>query len=137
MVQSQQSRLHIIDKFGYHEDILDVSDASNPATLKSIGENYLKRHLEPRYSKTYTMVDSLYDNSTGKPLNIPKAFIDFQCGDSILILADGGSSVETVYAITCSYSNPSQESASIGLTLNDYFDSWAVKFDQRLKRLGG
>ena len=127
----------VINKYGYHEEILDVGDASNPATLKSIGDNYLKRHLEPRYSKTYTMVDSLYDSATGKPLNIPKAFVDFQCGDSILILADGGSSVETVYAITCSYSNPSQESASIGLTLNDYFDSWSVKFDQRLKRLGG
>ena len=126
----------IINKYGYHERILDVSSASNPETLKAVGKNYIKRYQQPRYSQSFTMEDHLYDPETGEPLDTPKALIDFQCGDAILILSGAGASVETVYAITMSFNNPASQ-ASIGLTLNDAFDSWEVKFSQRLKRLEG
>ena len=125
----------IIDKYGYHEGILEISDASNPTTLKAIGENYMRQHLEPRMSRSYTMVDNLRDPRSGRPLPTPKALSDFQCGDSILILSKHGAFVEKVYAITMSFNNP--QHATIGLTLNDYFDDFMVQFDQRLRRLGG
>lgn len=125
---------NIISTYGYHEKILDVSSANNPRTLKSIGENYIRRYQQPRYSQTFTMVDHLYDAETGVMLNTPRALMDFQCGDVILILSDSGASEETVYSITMSFNNPTSQ-ASIGLTLHDSFDSWEVKFAQRLKRL--
>lgn len=125
----------VIDKYGYHEDVLNVADATNPETLKAIGQNYLRKHLEPRMSRNFTMVDSLHDPRTGQPLPTPQALVDFECGDSILVLSSDGAHEEKVYSITMSFSNP--ENASIGLTLNDYFDSWEVQFDQRLRRLGG
>lgn len=126
----------VINKYGYREGILEVSDASNPTTLQQIGKNYINRNLEPRFSYSYTMVDHLYDPRTGQALDTPNVLSDFQCGDAILVLNERGASTYSVYAITLSYDNPTRP-ASIGLTLNDYFDSWQVKFDQRLRRLGG
>lgn len=124
-----------IDRYGYREHILDVPEASNPATLKVIGQNYLNRRKTPRYSATYEMVQDLYDPATGKEIPTPKVLKDFQCGDSILVLSERGPTTEKVYAITLSYESP-QRPGTIGLTLNDYFVSWEVKFNQRLKRLG-
>lgn len=126
----------VINRVGYHEGILDVPDVSTPSTLKAIGQNYLRNHLEPRLSTTYSMVDNLVDNRTGLPLNTPNVLEDFQCGDSILIMDGTGAKAEKVYAVTLSYFNPTQ-SPNITLTLNDYHESWEVKFDQRLRRLGG
>lgn len=126
----------VIDKWGYHEGVLEVSDAANPTTLRAIGTNYINKHLAPRYSASYTMVDNLYDPRTGESLDTPQALVDFQCGDSILVLTERGAIAEKVYAITLSYANATAN-PNIGLTLNDYFESWEVKFNQRLRRLGG
>lgn len=125
--------LSVIQRWGYHEKILDIPNASSDSTLKQIGQNYLKRMMEPRHSTTYTMVDNLVNPRTGKPMGTPNALTDFQCGDSILILDGDGPSIQTVYGISMSYSSP--QKATITITLNDYFQSWQEKFDQRLKRL--
>lgn len=125
-----------IRKYGYKESILEVSSAIQPSTLQAVGQNYLRTHMEPRHSTSYTMVDNLYDPRTGTLLNTPTALIDFQCGDTIQVLSENGATNEKVYAITLTYDNPTR-SEQVGLTLNDYFDSWEVTFDQRLKRLGG
>ena len=110
--------------------------AVQPSTVQAIGQNYLRNHMEPKHSTSYTMVDSLYDPRTGALLPTPRALLDFQCGDSIRVLQEDGASVEKVFAITLSYENPTR-SEKVGLLLNDYFDSWETTFDQRLKRLGG
>lgn len=125
-----------IRRYGYHEDVLEVGSAVQPSTLQAIGQNYLRHHMEPKHSTSYTMVDSLYDPRTGALLPTPRALLDFQCGDSIRVLQEDGASVERVFAITLSYEN-STRSEKVGLLLNDYFDSWETTFDQRLKRLGG
>lgn len=126
----------IIDKYGYHEHVLNVSDAASAETLKAVGENFLRLHMEPRMSRSYTMVDNLADPTTGRKLPVPTALVDFQCGDTITVFSEDGPSSEKVYAITMSYSDNADQ-PSIGLTLNDYFDEWEVTFDQRLRRLGG
>ena len=125
-----------IRRYGYHEDVLEVGSAVQPSTLQAIGQNYLRNHMEPKHSTSYTMVDSLYDPRTGALLPTPRALLDFQCGDSIRVLQEDGASIEKVFAITLSYEN-STRSEKVGLLLNDYFDSWETTFDQRLKRLGG
>lgn len=124
-----------IQKYGYREKILDVPDASNPATLKSIGQNYLNKMKHPRYSTEYIMEESFYNYATGERLDTPVPLMDFQCGDSIMVMSKHGSTKEKVYAVSISFGNGTV--SNVSLTLNDYFVSWEVKFNQRLKRLGG
>lgn len=135
VVQWVVSPQNIINKHGYREAVLDVADATTPETLKAVGENWLRQHQDIRLSKTFTIVDNLNDNRTGKPLNTPNVLEDFECGDAITIVDQDGANVYTVYAISVSYDNPSNP--NIVLTLNDSFESWIEKFDQRLRRLGG
>lgn len=124
----------VIDKHGYHESLYTVADAAQANTLRIVGEAYLNKHLEPRYSTSYTMVDGVTSPSTGERVKSPVPLYDFECGDKISILTEKGTVIERVYAITLSYDNPN--SPSIGLTLNDFFEDYMVTFDQRLKRLG-
>ena len=121
-------------KWGYHEKVLDVPDAAQTETLKAVGTAYLNAHLEPRYSKAYTMIDTPYNPSSGKTLVTPKPLRDFECGDRIMILGTNGATTERVYAVTLSYDNPNHP--EIGLSLNDFFEDIDVLFNQRLKRLG-
>lgn len=123
-----------IEKYGYHERILDVSDASVPETLQAIGQMYIRTRMEPRYSKAYTVVDNLYDYR-GNRINVPSALIDYQCGDLISLSDNTGTSVERVTSITLTWSNST--TVSVSLVLNDYFEDYEVEFDRRLKRLGG
>lgn len=124
-----------IDRFGYHEHVLDVSEASTQETLTAAGTAYLNAHLEPRYSKTYTMTDNLHDPRSGQSLDVPRALVDFQCGDQITVHSADGSSTQRVYAIAMSFDSPDR--SNISITLNDFFADWQEMFDQRLKRLGG
>lgn len=123
-----------IERFGYHEKILEVPEASTPETLYAIGQMYIRNRMEPRYSKSFNVVDNLYDRH-GNRLAVPSALTDYQCGDLISLTDNEGTSVERVCAITLSWSSSS--TVSVGLTLNDYFDDYTVEFDRRLKRLGG
>lgn len=123
-----------IEKYGYHEDVLTVNDASQPGTLKAVGEVYIREHMAPRHSTNYTMVDTLHDPVTGAPLTTSRPLQDFECGDKITILTKSGATVERVYAITLTFDNPN--TPTISLTLNDYFTDFEVQFDQRLRRLG-
>ena len=125
----------IIDKYGYHESILNVPDAANAVTLKAVGENYLKRVQEPRMSYSYKVTSDLYDPRTGDKLPTPAALSDYQCGDKVTVYTSDGSHEYTVYAITLSYDDPIRPSTV--LTLNDSFATWQETFDQRLKILGG
>ena len=124
----------VIDRFGYHEDILEVNSASDQGTLQAIGKAYLTKKQELRESRTYDMVDNLRDGR-GRPIAVPAALIDFQVGDYITVLTTTGATVDRVYAVTISVDNAGLP--SIALTLNDYFDEWEVVFNQRLRRLEG
>lgn len=124
----------VIDKWGYHESVLNVPDAHVHSTLKALGEAYIRRHMEPRYSTTYTMASDLYD-SRGNPKPFPRALVDFQCGDLISVITHRGVTKERVHSITLTYPRPN--TPQVGLTLNDYFESEIEVFDQRLRRLGG
>lgn len=124
----------VIDQWGYHEDILNVPDAHVHSTLKAVGEAYIARKMEPRYSTSFTMVDSLY-NDRGKLIPSPKALVDFQCGDLISVITHKGITYERVHSISMTYPNPN--APQVTLTLNDYFETNEEKFDQRLRRLGG
>ena len=125
----------IIAKYGYREGVLNVSDATTAATLKAVGQNYLKRMQEPRSSFSYKVTSELYDPRTGVLLDTPSALNDYQCGDNVTVYTSEGSHEYSVKAITLSYADPGSHSTV--LTLNDTFDSWQETFDQRLKRLGG
>ena len=125
----------MINKWGYHETVYDVSEASNHDTLRAIGQVYLDSHIEPRYSMSYTIADNLVNSRTGEEIPTPKALVDFQCGDLITVVDEGGASEQRVFAITMSYTNP--EHANIAVTLNDFFQERDILFDQRLKRLEG
>lgn len=124
----------VIDRFGYRESSLEVSSATQHTTLKAIGENYLSRRIAPRYSKTYAVANDIHDPVSGKPVPTPRPLVDYQCGDLISVLSSEGKlESHRVVGISMTYKNPS--TAVVALTLNDHFDSWEVKFDQRLKQL--
>lgn len=124
-----------ITEYGYLEGILEISDASSPDTLQAVGRNYIRTHLEPRRSTSYAMVNDIRDYKTGEVIdNIPLPLVDFQCGDTISVFNGDSTEAEKVYAISVSYGNHGTI-PEISLTLNDYFDNWQVKFDQRLRRL--
>ena len=125
----------IIQKYGYHESVLSVSDATTPETLKAVGKNYLGRMQKPRLSKSYRVTSELNDPRTGKLIATPAALSDYQCGDNVTVYTSEGSEEYMVQAVTLSYTDPVRPSTV--LTLNDTFATWQETFDQRLRRLGG
>lgn len=134
VVQWVQAPASVIETWGYREDILEVPEATVPETLKAIGAMYIHTRMEPRYSRSYTVVDHLYD-ARGNELNVPTALIDYEVGDMVTV--EDGTTVteERVCSLTLSWSN--SHTPSVGITLNDYFTDFEVELDRRLKRLGG
>lgn len=130
-----QAPASVIKKFGYREDMLEVGEASQQSTLRAVGQAHLNARLAPRFSKTYKVVEDLYHARSGKKIPSPTALVDYQCGDMVTLLDKSGASEYRIYGISISYDSDGR--SSISLTLNDYWDSYAVTLDQRLRRLGG
>jgi hypothetical protein len=119
-----------IDEYGYREGTLSVSNASTQATLAAAGNAFLSIRKIPRYSYTYS-VSALYLEKLG---GSARPFIDYQVGDSILILDGAATSVQRIRLLSASW--PNARSSTINLTVNDFFAEREVLLNQRLNRLG-
>lgn len=119
-----------INQFGYREDTLTVGNASSVSTLTAAGNVYLSTRKIPRYSYTYS-VGALYLESVS---SVARPFIDYQVGDSILILDGVFTSVQRLRLLSATW--PSSRSATVNLTVNDFFAERDVEFDRRITRLG-
>lgn len=119
-----------IAKYGYREDILSISNASTKTTLEAAGRAYLATRNEPRNSYTYS-VSALYLEQSG---GTRRPFIDYQVGDSILILDGVETSVQRLRLLSATW--PNSRAATINITVNDYFSEREEQFERRLNRLG-
>jgi hypothetical protein len=119
-----------ITRYGYREAVLQVPNATQQSTLIAAGQAYLSTRKDPRYSYTYS-VSALYLEKTS---NNPRPFIDYQVGDSLLVLDGNATAVQRLRLLSATW--PSARSATVNITVNDLLAERDVEFDRRLQRLG-
>lgn len=119
-----------IAQFGYREGTLQVSNASTKSTLVAAGQAYLSTRKIPRFSYTYS-VGARYLEQTG---GVPRPFVDYQVGDSVLVLDGVATAVQRVRLLSATW--PSSRSATVNITVNDFFAERDAEFDRRMNRLG-
>lgn len=116
---------------GYREGTLNVSNASTISTLMAAGQAYLNTRKIPRYSYTYSVSARYIEESQEE---LPRPFIDYQVGDSVLILDGLSTSVQRIRLMSATW--PDARAATVNLSVNDFFEERDVEFERRLSRLG-
>jgi hypothetical protein len=119
-----------ITTYGYREGALTVSNASQQATLIAAGNAFLTTRAIPRYSYTYS-VSALYLERTNAN---PRPFIDYQVGDSVLILDGAATAVQRIRLLSAQW--PDARASTVNLTVNDWLAERDVELDRRVSRLG-
>lgn len=122
-----------IAEHGYREGVLNVSNASTQGTLIAAGEAYLG--LKSRVRKSYTYSVSALYLQTAPEVSPPRPFIDFEVGDTILLMDREETISSRVRLLSASW--PSAQAATVNLTVNDFFGEREAEFERRLSRLGG
>lgn len=117
---------------GYREGTYNVSDITDINLLTQIGQKYLALNGVTRFSYTYGVSALYLESNYGRP----RPFIDYQAGDSILILDGGSPQAQTQRLRLLSATYPSAQSSAVGLTVNDFFAEQQVKFDRALAKAG-
>lgn len=117
-------------QYGYREGTLSVSNASSQDTLTSAGQAWLSTRKNPRYSYTYTVSAQYLDTATG----LPRPFVDYRVGDSVLILDGFATSVQRIRLMSATW--PNSTTPAVNLTVNDLFAEREAEVDRRMSRLG-
>jgi len=121
-----------IAQYGYREGKIQVSNASTQATLTAAGTAWLNARKIPRWSYTYA-VSALYLEQTPNRTQ-PRPFVDYQCGDSILILDGGATAVQRLRLLSATW--PTAQSSIVALTVNDLLAERDILIDRQLSQLG-
>lgn len=118
-----------IATYGYREKLFSVQGASTQGTLIAAGQAYLDLHKVPRYSYTYAVGSQYLDTPSG----LPRPFVDFRVGDTVLTMDGEATSPERVRLLSATWSESS--TAQVAISVNDFFAEREVEFDRRLTRL--
>ena len=123
-----------IAQYGYREGQIQVTGLSTPLMLTRAGNAYLNLRKQVRYSYTYSQSASYLEQSTAASGTF-RPFVDYAVGDTILFLDGNQFAADRVRLLSASW--PSATTASVALTVNDFFADRSVELDIRVGRLGG
>lgn len=124
-----------IDRYGYREATRSLPGLTTNAKLAQVGHNLLTWMARPRYSFTYGQGITSGNGGGLLQANHTRPFLDFQVGDTILVLDGNAVLTERVRSLGANW--PDAFNPSVSLTLNDWFTERQTEFDLRLSRLGG